>query len=362
MAYSKATNCTALRAVKGWNTGRRPVLRLHRGSAAVRILFAEAEGITLSHPVCVTEDGPAAVRTTADAPSPESPILVVGMSRSGTKWLSNMLCHHPDLVGAQSVVHGGILETTMLGQADEAFGDLARIDRYVALIELWAGSDFFRAIGANARDLYTANPRPKTAVAMFERVMKEYRDRSGARAWVQKTNPRWGLHAASAVSGSRVIIVHRDFRTFLQSAIKHLRNVRVEVSTTRLAASYAADERRLRQLARQRRTLWIEYEELKQNRGTVADRLCKYLQIEPRPEMLNDKFRPNTSFADGCKRESVLRSRDWAWARGVYSAARCIPLPVVELVRRFFPSPGVEVINGTYSELCREHDLVAPAA
>ena len=41
------------------------------------------------------------------------PIFILGSARNGTTWLCNILCNHPEIVGAQHKVHWGIYESNI---------------------------------------------------------------------------------------------------------------------------------------------------------------------------------------------------------------------------------------------------------
>lgn len=59
------------------------------------------------------------------------PVFVVGRNRSGTTWLANQLCEHPDIVGVQHERHHGIHESAYFGLIDGRFGASGRVGRQV---------------------------------------------------------------------------------------------------------------------------------------------------------------------------------------------------------------------------------------
>ena len=72
-----------------------------------------------------------------------TPLFVVGLNRSGTKWLSNTLCQHAEVAGVLHERFTGILETNMLDTIPRVFPDLREGDDYAAVIELWSATEFF---------------------------------------------------------------------------------------------------------------------------------------------------------------------------------------------------------------------------
>ena len=64
-----------------------------------------------------------------------SPILVIGKNRSGTKWVSNLLANHSSIRAVQAPQHGGIIETNFFGMMQQVFGDIGRVENYIAAVE-----------------------------------------------------------------------------------------------------------------------------------------------------------------------------------------------------------------------------------
>ena len=89
-----------------------------------------------------------------------TPIIVVGMNRSGTKWVSNILCNHEDVIGVQSERHFGILETNMFGTMQDKF-DLSSPEDYVGFLEMWSKTEFFRRTDIDKQMFYELAPRPR---------------------------------------------------------------------------------------------------------------------------------------------------------------------------------------------------------
>jgi hypothetical protein len=98
-------------------------------------------------------------------------IIVIGMNRSGTKWISNLISNHPDVVSLQYERGGGILETNMFTNFPHSFGDLRFPDNYVGLIELWSKTDFFQCAGMDKDFFYSIEKRPTNYFELFQILM-----------------------------------------------------------------------------------------------------------------------------------------------------------------------------------------------
>ena len=113
------------------------------------------------------------------------PVLVIGMDRSGTKWLSNILCNHYDIIGIQYEKAYGILETNMFGIMQKRFGDISALENYIGFIELWAQTNFFRISGIEKSFFYNLNYKP-SVLELFEILMNELAKRQKKEFWLQK--------------------------------------------------------------------------------------------------------------------------------------------------------------------------------
>jgi len=101
----------------------------------------------------------------ADAASVK-PILVIGINRSGTKWLSNEIASHPSISAVQDERHGGIVESNLLTEYGRAF-DLTTSTGYAELLAFWTQIHFFLLAGGQTEWFETADPRPTDSHAVF---------------------------------------------------------------------------------------------------------------------------------------------------------------------------------------------------
>ncbi len=285
------------------------------------------------------------------------PVLVVGMNRSGTKWLSNILCNHPLLVGAQSTTHRGIIETNMPNKLGPALGDLSDPDQFVAAVELWSQSDFFRAIEGRREFLYEADPRPRTCLEMFRCSMDDFRDRRAARGWIQKVDPWHAEDVIRSLGECRVVVIRREFESTLRSTVKLLRKLAWPASVTRLAASYGFQHAMLDRLCRQHGALVVAYESLRADPRAEVGRVCEFVGVPFHRQMLEVAYQPNTSFARDSDRERVLGRCQLAWACAVRAIAGLIPCRLAVALRPLVRRQGLQFVRGTFSERCREVGL-----
>lgn len=255
------------------------------------------------------------------------PIIVVGMNRSGTKWVSNIVCGHEDVVGVQSRRTCGILETNMLGAMYEKF-DLDYADDYVGLIELWSVTEFFRRAGVDKDFFYRLDPRPRNALQLFELLMNEVARREGKRYWLQKTPPVTAERALAYFTNARVIVVRRNLLDTARSTLI-LQQRYGAANLARAARRYAWQAKLLDRICRRYPAIEVRYEALAADPSREKARLFTELGLDPARVTSEDRFPRNTSFPDDRQRRQVLSRRDRLVVRGVAAACACVPLPLL---------------------------------
>ena len=104
-------------------------------------------------------------------------LFVVGMSRSGHTWFTNLIGNHPDIIKLVEP-EAGCFEANMLDLLPAKYGSIKKPDDYVGLIELWSQTDLFKATGVDKEIFYKLKPRPTSYRQLFKILM----DRSWLRA------------------------------------------------------------------------------------------------------------------------------------------------------------------------------------
>jgi len=207
--------------------------------------------------------------------SRRSPIIVVGKNRSGTKWLSNLLANHSRVAAVQSELHNGVLETNFFGVMQETFGDVRRVENYIAMVEAWAHTDFFKASGCDKTLLYTSRPRPRSYAEVFDLIMEDMARREGASHWLQKTSPLQAESVVDSFPRCRVVVITRELIPTLESSITLARTLGTDASAARATFRFVLEQRLLDRITASRPVVMATYEELKADseavRGAFAD-------------------------------------------------------------------------------------------
>ena len=296
----------------------------------------------------------AASSTSTPAPSP---ILVVGMNRSGTKWLSNILCNHPDVFGAQLERHTGTLETNLFGKMQDLLGDLESVEHFIAFVELWAQTDFFKATGIEREFLYTRSERARSMLDAFRSVMSEAAIRADARFWLQKTSPIEAVEVLPWFPNARVVTIQRALVPTLESGSKLRRDRGEPDSLLKSAAVYGYEAKLIRRIQRQYGAVHVDYGSLRREPASQTQRICESIGLDFRPQMLEVPFAANTSFSGTPKRGERLASPRRDMVRAVEALVGALPLALLTALRKRMRRRRALLVTGTFAEIADRYRL-----
>ncbi len=265
------------------------------------------------------------------------PIILVGMNRSGTKWLSNTISRHPDVIAVQSKRTNGIVETNMFGALPEKF-DLSVPDEYIGLVELWAATHFFRITGVDKELFYRLSPRPANGLQLFEVLMNEYARRNDKKYWLQKTTPLRAQEVLEHFAQARAVVIRRDLMDTVRSTVA-MQGWRGKRNLFR-ATWYGVYQRKLlNRLCRRYPVVEMDFDRLRADPDREEARLFTELGLSGGNLAEDKSFPPNSTFGSRQQRQDVLSRRAWLVARSLAWMVWLIPLPVLSAaiaVRRLF--------------------------
>jgi len=233
-----------------------------------------------------------------------TPVFVLGLDRSGTTWLANLLANHPRVVAVQAEDHFGVHESIFFSHFARAYGDLNNDQSFQRFAADFTASDYFVLTGIEP-DWFLAR-RPRSYSEAFRVVMDEVvaRQPEPAAAWIEK-------------SPSHTLIADRLAREFPDAKFVAIVRRPREVIASRLAVSahpppaYPGRIGRLLRLSRDcslyerwlRRfcaggddRVLLSYGALAAHPESELARACAVVGLEFEPEMLHLPWRRNTSF------------------------------------------------------------------
>ncbi len=246
-----------------------------------------------------------------------SPIFVVGARRTGTTWLGNIICNHSDVAGIQGgAKQEGINETVFFSHLAGKYGDLKDLNNLLQFIEIFSNSNYFIQSGLDKEIFYRA--KPQTYQAVFYIFMEHFAKKQGKDYFLEKSPPH-SLHVeeiAGYYKNAKIVAIKRNIVEQIKSASKRnkitsgkkigrLRELGLNMKRVIAYHTYYKHIKRL--ISKQPdRIMLVEYEDLKRATKETVIRVCEFLGIGFQEQMLEQRYRANTSFIDNSERKQVL--------------------------------------------------------
>lgn len=290
-------------------------------------------------------------------PSSARPIFVIGLNRSGTKWLSNELAKHPDIACVLSE-KTGIRETNMFRGFGRKF-DLTKFDDYVGLIELWSTTDFFERTGVDKQRLLELDPLPRDPYGLFAGLMELFAAREQKPFWLQKGPPIAGLELIDKFPNASFVAVRRNMHDQIRSHLKLTGN-RSYFHLARATFAYVRDMQLLARFCRKTRCPIIEYRGLEDNKEGLIAELFQSLGLTPSPlsAKVGQELIRNSSFQTPESKEQYLSGLQRNWISALAALFRWIPYPIMYWnARRAWNRLG-PLIPGTFDNIHRRLPLL----
>lgn len=266
------------------------------------------------------------------------PLFVLGKQRSGTTWLSTQLSQHSQIACARDDHHGGIHESAYFSHIAGRYGDLSKKTNYVEFVEVVAISDFMRILGVDKDFLYSL--WPTTYEGVFEAVMTRLARQQGAHYWLDKTpeNTLLAHKLAGLYPDAKFVAILRHPHDVMRSTIgrysdKAMRRRRYLLARGTL--NLVHHNREIETFARRsERVQIVQFEDMKRNPERVFREVCRFLELDFESGVLEEAYRPNTTFVRGRERNQVLSEADKRIIDTVMSVGRYIPVQIFRTVKR----------------------------
>jgi Sulfotransferase family len=293
----------------------------------------------------------------------KKPIIVVGMNRSGTKWLSNIFLNHSEICGIQSENDRGIIETNLFGNMQAKF-DLTILDDYLGFVQLWSHTNFFKRTNFEKEIFYKLNPRPTNYLEMFKLVMDNYAIKENKNYWLQKSSPKMCEELLEYFENAFFIYITRDIVDNLKSTFA-LRNKKLTYEINKTVYSfyrqifvYVLKEKKMKKCMKMKRNVYITYDKLKNNHESEVRKICDAIGITFEPQMLIIPFKMNTSFNNNQEREQIFSKSDEFKIRLFYKFLSLIPYSIIKFLKAIGHIKYILTINkptpftpGTFSDI-----------
>ena len=266
------------------------------------------------------------------------PLFVLGKQRSGTTWLSTQLSQHSQVACVRDDHHGGIHESAYFSHVAGRYGDLARKTNYVEFVEVMAVSDTMRILDIDKDFLYAL--WPTTYEGVFEAVMTRLAQQKGARYWLDKT-PEHTLMVdklAALYPEAKFVAILRHPHDVMRSTFGryNAEGLRRRYLLGRGTLNLVHHNQEITRFARRsERVHVVRFEDMKRDAEGVFRGVCRFLEVDFEPGLLEEAYRPNTTFVRGRERNKVLSEGDKRLIDVVTSVGKYIPIHIFRAAKRF---------------------------
>jgi hypothetical protein len=261
-----------------------------------------------------------------------TPIFVLGIQRSGTTWMANVLAAHPAMAAVQARDHRGVHESIFFSHFAAEYGDISDDERFDRFTRDFAASDYFILSGVS--ESWFRNRRPRTYPDAFKCLMDEMARRESARYWVEKSPDHtllsWEL--AAAFPGAKFVCIVRDPVGIIRSRLWAFGRTPPAYparlwTLLRACAAVSLYQRHLADFAsRCDRAVLARYEDMRADLAATMRSTMEFLGGEYDASMLERRFSPNTSFPKEGDRDRAFGAADRAVIRAAMALLSLVPL------------------------------------
>lgn len=266
-------------------------------------------------------------------------IFVLGLQRSGTTWLANMLAALPDVAAIQAEEHRGVHESIFFSHFARAFGDWHDLPARHRFLEAFRQSDYFQLSELEPELLDEFSDTKSSHEEVFLAMMDLYAEVNGADAWVEKSphHTFFAHEIAEAAPDALFLIVQRSIPDLVHSRLYGFkRSLRwppmrwLDVARGALAAKHA--EREMMAFAENNpQAMVVRYEELVNDDDLmVREAIIDFLGLDAYPDDMVSQYDANSSFSGARKALGPVSRTVLAVAAGV---GALLPMAVLRRMR-----------------------------
>jgi hypothetical protein len=277
----------------------------------------------------------------ADPASGKRAVFVLGLQRSGTTWVANMLHGSGSVAAVAAEDHRGVHESLFFSHFARVFTPLSDRDTRAAFRAAFVSSDYWLLGGLPDETLDDIMSSAKDHAAVFEAMMDAVADRQQAPLWLEKS-PHHTLLAralAQRFPAARFVCVIRDSRTLIASRLSaYGRSPRKGpgrlVDIVRGALANALHTRYLRRFAADDpRAHLVQYDALAADPDGGRAALVRALDLPVSPDALVSRFAANTSHDRDPSTRRLSRTDRAAVALGD-ALGRILPIALLGRIER----------------------------
>ncbi|MEM1398423.1 MAG: sulfotransferase [Pseudomonadota bacterium] len=267
------------------------------------------------------------------------PVFILGIQRSGTTWVANLLAAHPAIAAVKAERHHGVHESVYFSHFARCYGPWEDASARARFLKAFLASDYFSLTGLDPTGF--ADTDARSYAAFFREVMDRFAADNDRHIWLEKSphHTLLGDELAKAYPDAVFICIIRPTMDLLRSRLWSFGRTpppypkRLAV-IARACVSNAFHRRSLVGFAaRHARAFSLDYADLSADPLAALAPLWPALKLDP-PEKLESAFAANTSFGSATQRKRALTATDRAVARAFIAAVTLVPQSILIAAHR----------------------------
>ncbi len=270
------------------------------------------------------------------------PVFVLGLQRSGTTWLANMLFNHPDVAAVSAAEHHGIHESIFFSHFANFFGSLDIKANRVQFLKNLQSSDY-GILSQLPMEWFDSQSSVQSYSVFFRSLMDEVAERNSATYWLEKS-PNHTLIAdkiRTEFPDAWFIGVVRQDETLIASRLNGYgrtppQGVKRWLDIVRACAVNSMNHRFLLQLEkRDDKTLIVHYEHLQICRQDTIRKILNFIGLSWCMDATATAFNANSSFISTEKKITALSALDKLLIKVFRSIFDLTPLMILLNIEKY---------------------------
>lgn len=267
------------------------------------------------------------------------PVFILGLQRSGTTWIGNLLAAHPQVAAVVDERHRGIHESVFFSHFAKAW-DWSCPDQREAAISAFLQSDYGRLLSLKDSEVAGLH-RCETPALAFRHGMDCFAMRRASLAWIEKSPHHMQVAAeiATDMPDAKFVTIGRDSVSLVSSRLHAYGRQRKAgrkrlFSILRGTVSNAYHRKLLSRFADifPGRVTQLDYGAFQSGGDEAVAGLLTELGLTLYPG-LQSEFAPNSSFADTGERSSVLSTFEISLVSKLDAVISRVPFSILDSLR-----------------------------
>ena len=238
------------------------------------------------------------------------PVFVLGLQRSGTTWVANLLASSDAIAAVTAEEHRGVHESIFFSHFATAFGPFENADARSDFRAAFAASDYFLLSELSEAVLDDAIAQATDYAGVFAKVMDALAAREGCAFWLEKSphHTRLAENLAQRFPDAWFVCVTRSSNSLISSRLAAFgrtppRRAKRAADILRGTLVNSMNARRLRRFAADcDRALLLRYEDLLADEPGGKHDLSEFLRLRVAPDTMRSSFAPNSSHRNATTR------------------------------------------------------------